>query len=134
MMFLLGRQAMFGHEPPTYWRSTTTTRCPFCAEVQAISLPPMPLPSTRRSYSSVEVNVFIVLQVVSFEVVSVLEFFQRLKDIIRIKAGRVIDIHVGETAPIAPEVEVAIRTPAAAIENSHHMPFTKQRVHWTRPA
>src|ERR1700759_3011506 len=52
MMFLLGRHAMFGAEPPTYLRSTTTTRCPFCAEVQAISLPPAPLPRTTRSYSS----------------------------------------------------------------------------------
>src|SRR6266478_8744611 len=69
MMFLLGRHAMFGHEPPTYLRSTTTTRCPFCAEVQAISLPPAPLPSTRRSCSSVEVDVFIVLCIVGFDVV-----------------------------------------------------------------
>src|SRR5580704_4569345 len=52
MIFLLGRHAMFGHEPPTYLRSTTTTRCPFSAEVQAISLPPAPLPRTTRSYSS----------------------------------------------------------------------------------
>src|SRR5919199_6684140 len=26
--FLLGRQLMFGHEPPTQRRSTTTVRCP----------------------------------------------------------------------------------------------------------
>src|SRR5580698_6924988 len=52
MMFLLGRHAMFGHAPPTYLRSMTMTRCPFCAEVQAISFPPAPLPRTTRSYSS----------------------------------------------------------------------------------
>src|SRR5271155_3158177 len=62
MMFLLGRQAMFGHEPPTYLRSITTTRCPFWAEVQAISFPPAPLPRTTRSYSSGwVVDVFIIL-------------------------------------------------------------------------
>ncbi len=27
-MFLLGRQAMFGHDPPMYLRSITATRCP----------------------------------------------------------------------------------------------------------
>src|SRR5580704_9136459 len=81
MMFLLGRHAMFGHEPPTHLRSTTTARCPFCAKAPARTLPPAPLPSTSRSYSSVEVDVFILLSVFSFEVVSVLELFQSLSDL-----------------------------------------------------
>src|SRR5580704_8508903 len=59
MMFLLGRHAMFGHEPPTHLRSTTTARCPFCAKAPARTLPPAPPPSTTRSYSSGEVDVFI---------------------------------------------------------------------------
>src|SRR5215468_8072907 len=52
MMFLLGRQAILGHAPPTYLRSMTTTRWPFCAEVHAITLPAAPLPKMTRSYSS----------------------------------------------------------------------------------
>jgi hypothetical protein len=54
MMFLLGRQAIFGHDPPTYFRSTIATRCPFEANVQAINFPPEPLPMITMSYSSVE--------------------------------------------------------------------------------
>src|SRR5262249_9199327 len=62
--FLLGRQAMFGHAPPTYLRSITTTRCPFCADVHAMSLPPAPLPRTTRSYASgFEIVEFILLRV-----------------------------------------------------------------------
>src|SRR5882672_8252255 len=52
MIFLLGRQAMLGHEPPTYFRSMTAVFIPFFASVQEINLPAAPLPSTRRSYSS----------------------------------------------------------------------------------
>src|SRR5438105_6497763 len=52
MTFLLGRQAMFGQEPPTYFRSTTTVFIPFLARVQERSLPAAPLPRMRRSYSS----------------------------------------------------------------------------------
>src|SRR6516164_9899476 len=52
MIFLLGRQAMLGQEPPIYFRSMTTARIPFLAEVQALYLPASPLPSTTRSYSS----------------------------------------------------------------------------------
>jgi len=52
MMFLLGRQAMFGQEPPTYFRSTTAVLIPFLANVQEMSLPAAPLPNISRSYSS----------------------------------------------------------------------------------
>ena len=51
MMFLLGKQAMFGHEPPMYLRSTTATRCPCVANVQAATVPPVPPPKITRSYS-----------------------------------------------------------------------------------
>jgi hypothetical protein len=52
MMFLVGRQAMFWQEPPTYFRSMATVFIPSLARVQEMSLPPVPLPNTRRSYSS----------------------------------------------------------------------------------
>src|SRR5438067_13811482 len=52
MTFLLGRQAMFGQEPPTYRRSMTATFLPWEARVQARYLPASPLPSTTTSYSS----------------------------------------------------------------------------------
>src|SRR5436309_12442463 len=52
MTFLLGRQAMFGQEPPTYFRSTTTVFIPFLARVQERSLPAAPLPRMSRSYCS----------------------------------------------------------------------------------
>src|SRR5262245_8932497 len=52
MMFLLGRHAMFGHEPPTYLRSITATRCPSLAKVQAATVPPVPPPRITKSYSS----------------------------------------------------------------------------------
>src|SRR3954464_1322319 len=52
MTFLLGRQAMFGQEPPTYLRSMTATFCPWEAMAQARYLPASPLPSTTMSYSS----------------------------------------------------------------------------------
>src|ERR1700752_4472732 len=52
MTFLLGRQAMFGHEPPTYFRSMTATRRPCPAKVQAATVPPVPLPRITTSYSS----------------------------------------------------------------------------------
>ena len=35
MMFLLGKHAMFGHDPPMYLRSTTATRLPSPANVHA---------------------------------------------------------------------------------------------------
>src|SRR5262245_66016966 len=53
MTFLLGRHAMFGHEPPTYLRSITATRCPLLAKVQAATVPPVPLPRITKSYSSI---------------------------------------------------------------------------------
>src|SRR5712671_3377986 len=46
IMFLLGRQAMLGHEPPINPRSTTATRCPDRASSQAIYLPASPPPKT----------------------------------------------------------------------------------------
>src|SRR5260370_32665390 len=52
MTFLLGRQAMFGQEPPRYFLSITAARLPWEASVQARYLPASPLPSTTRSYSS----------------------------------------------------------------------------------
>src|ERR1700722_12311303 len=52
MMFLLGRQAMLGQDPPIYFRSTTATRCPWPPKVHAASFDPTPLPIIRRSYSS----------------------------------------------------------------------------------
>src|SRR6516162_5251879 len=52
MMFLLGRHAMFGHEPPMYFRSTTATRFPSAANVQAATVEPVPPPRIKRSYSS----------------------------------------------------------------------------------
>src|SRR4029077_19698762 len=52
MMFLLGRQAILGHDPPMYLRSITATRCPCPAKVQAAMVPPVPPPSITRSYSS----------------------------------------------------------------------------------
>src|SRR5215510_10472649 len=52
MMFLLGRQAMFGHDPPTYLRSIAATRCPCLAKVQAAIVDPVPPPRITRSYSS----------------------------------------------------------------------------------
>src|SRR5437016_4813811 len=67
MMFLLGRQAMLGQEPPRYLRSIVATRCPFCANVHARNFDPVPLPSITRSYSSA----FVIL-VLGFEEVSTL--------------------------------------------------------------
>src|SRR5215469_3653056 len=52
MMFLLGRQAMLGQEPPIYFRSMTAVFIPLLARLHEINLPPAPLPSTRTSYSS----------------------------------------------------------------------------------
>jgi hypothetical protein len=49
LMFLLGRQAMFGHDPPISLRSTTAVRWPAAAIVQARYLPGSPLPITRMS-------------------------------------------------------------------------------------
>src|SRR6516165_11963358 len=50
--FLLGRQAMFGQEPPIQRRSTTAARRPDCAMCQASSLPLLPLPRIRMSNRS----------------------------------------------------------------------------------
>src|SRR5262249_16915719 len=52
MMFLLGRHAMFAHDPPMYLRSTTATRLPSPAKVQAATVEPVPPPRITRSNSS----------------------------------------------------------------------------------
>src|SRR5207244_3423054 len=49
MRFLLGRQAIFGQEPPKYFRSITAARWPSAANAQARYLPASPLPSTPTS-------------------------------------------------------------------------------------
>src|SRR5580700_5042032 len=54
MTFLLGRQAMFGHDPPIYFRSTTAVRLPSLAIVQAANLPAVPPPSTTTSNFSTD--------------------------------------------------------------------------------
>src|SRR5271169_4300577 len=53
MMFLLGRDAMLGHDPPIYLRSITATRFPSPAKVHAATVEPVPPPRITRSYSSV---------------------------------------------------------------------------------
>ena len=50
--FLLGRQAMLGHEPPISARSTTTVGRPFPASSQAMYLPASPPPRTTFSICS----------------------------------------------------------------------------------
>src|SRR5260370_15761052 len=61
MTFLLGRQATFGHEPPTIARSTTTVFCPWLANVQPRSLPATPLPMIRFSTCSVLMRMLLLL-------------------------------------------------------------------------
>src|SRR5438034_5221344 len=68
MMFLLGRQAMLGQEPPRYLRSIVATRCPCSANVHARNFDPKPLPSITRSYSSA----FVILALVLDEGISTL--------------------------------------------------------------
>src|SRR6476661_10238412 len=52
MMFLLGRHAILGQEPPMYLRSTTATRLPSPANVHAAMVEPVPPPRITRSNSS----------------------------------------------------------------------------------
>src|SRR5258707_9455573 len=52
MMFLLGKHAMFGHDPPMYLRSTTATCFPSPARVHAAMVEPVPPPRITRSNSS----------------------------------------------------------------------------------
>src|SRR5215469_12142251 len=52
MMFLLGKHAMLGHDPPMYLRSTTATRFPSAANVHAAIVDPVPPPRITRSNSS----------------------------------------------------------------------------------
>jgi hypothetical protein len=49
IMFLLGRHATFGQEPPISFCSITAVRWPDPAIVQARYFPDSPLPSTRMS-------------------------------------------------------------------------------------
>src|SRR5580704_14874613 len=49
MTFLLGRQAIFGQDPPTRERSTTAVEWPAFAIAQASDLPDSPLPMIRIS-------------------------------------------------------------------------------------
>src|SRR5882724_5062749 len=53
MMFLLGKHAMFGHDPPIYLRSMTATRFPSPAKVHAAIVDPVPPPRISRSKSSI---------------------------------------------------------------------------------
>src|SRR3989442_987302 len=52
MTFLLGRHAMFGHEPPIYLQSTTMTLLPSAANVHAAIVEPVPPPRITTSNSS----------------------------------------------------------------------------------
>src|SRR2546423_7686256 len=52
MMFLLGKHAMFGHDPPMYLRSMTATCFPSPAKVHAAMVEPVPPPRITRSNSS----------------------------------------------------------------------------------
>src|SRR5689334_603832 len=61
IMFLLGRQATFGQEPPTILRSTNAVRCPSLDHVHPRYLPASPLPMTRTSYRSVVAMRFLAL-------------------------------------------------------------------------
>src|SRR5207245_10325382 len=51
-MFLLGRHAILGQEPPIYLRSTTATRLPSPANVHAAMVEPVPPSRITRSNSS----------------------------------------------------------------------------------
>src|ERR1700730_19064297 len=50
-MFLLGRHAILGQEPPIYLRSTTATRLLSPANVHAARVEPVPPPRITRSNS-----------------------------------------------------------------------------------
>src|SRR5580692_12613144 len=60
MTFLLGRQAILGHEPPIYFRSITATRLPCLPRVQARYFDPSPVPIITISYCSVSIMLFCV--------------------------------------------------------------------------
>src|ERR1700674_4687284 len=49
MMFLLGKHAMFGHDPPMYLRSITATRFPSPAKVHAAIVDPVAPPRISSS-------------------------------------------------------------------------------------
>src|ERR1700751_610349 len=51
-MFLLGRHAILGQEPPTYLRFRTATRLPSPANVHAATVEPVPPPRITTSNSS----------------------------------------------------------------------------------
>src|SRR5438552_18720893 len=113
MTFLLGRQAMFGQEPPTYFRSIAAVFIPFLASVQERSLPAAPLPRMSKSYSSalIAYAVLPLVAVLSKCCVVFISFCclvirsaglhtvklpQSRNNIIRIKPSGVIHIHVGQ--------------------------------------
>src|SRR5205807_7861279 len=113
MIFLLGRQAMLGQEPPTYFRSMTATFIPFLASVHERSLPAAPLPRMSRSYSSaliVDAALPLVAGLSKCSVVSIsfpclvihsaglhtINLLQSRNNIIRINPAGVIDLHVGQ--------------------------------------
>src|ERR1700758_330743 len=52
IIFLLGRHAILGQEPPIYLRSMTATRFPSAANVHAAMVEPVPPPRITRSNSS----------------------------------------------------------------------------------
>src|SRR5215471_5767848 len=89
MTFLLGRQAIFGQDPPMSFRSTTAIRLPSRAIAQAIDLPPAPLPSTTTSYLSGSLMLRRSFAARFFEVSSELEAHRRkqLVLIIALAAG-----------------------------------------------
>src|SRR6266436_499340 len=111
MIFLLGRQAMLGQEPPTYFRSTTAVFIPFVASVHERSLPAAPLPRMSKSYSSALIAdaappavavlskscvVFISFccLVIRSAGLHTVKLSQSRNNIIRIKPAGVIHIHV----------------------------------------
>src|SRR5438128_2662965 len=107
MMFLLGRHAMFGQEPPTYFRSIAAVFIPFLASVQERSLPAAPLPRMSKSYSSALIPdaappkccvVFISFRclVIRSAGLHTVKLSQSRNNIIRIKPAGVIHIHVGQ--------------------------------------
>src|ERR1700751_3799769 len=67
MMFLLGRHAMFGHDPPMYLRSIAATRLPSAAKVHAAIVDPVPPPRISTSKSSIFASFDTRADEVSFE-------------------------------------------------------------------
>src|SRR5437879_1661428 len=144
MIFLLGRQAMLGQEPPTYFRSMTATFIPFLASVHERSLPAAPLPRMSRSYSSaliVDAALPLVASLSKCSVVSMsfsclvirsaglhtIKLLQSRNNIIRIKPAGVIHIHVGQA-----NCSVAIYKKCAKNEQVVFLRFDRRRRATTR--